>query len=184
MALFGKVRRGLGRALAGEVSEVHPSLRIDAVVVGLTFRPLAGTLGLFVLPTRGIRASVKASLGQHQDPHSVLRGPREALTREAIRSLVAEDKARMLDTFAVLEQETAERKNKAEKTKWLLIATKAEREKEKIERQRMRLEKEERKAMKARQGAQKAESQPPTPAATSPSQVEPPRVGPAADVYK
>lgn len=111
-------------------------------------RPAAGALGLFVLPTRGIRASVRASLGQQLDPHSVLRGPREALTRQAMSDLAEGPRRQLLGTFTVLEGETKDRQKKLKKIQWLLIADKRARAEEKIKRQREYTEKAQRKEAK------------------------------------
>jgi sterol 3beta-glucosyltransferase len=125
--------------------DVEPQL---ISVANLINRPLAGSLGLFVLPTRGIRASVRTAMGTQLDPHSVLRGPHEALTRAAITDLSPEYKRRLLNTFALLEAETPARKRRHNKAQWFLIANKEEREAERIKRSRDEAERRERKEMK------------------------------------
>lgn len=111
-------------------------------------RPAAGSLGLFVLPTRGIRASVRSTFGQNLNPHSVLRGPREALTRQAMIELSEESRNRLIGTFEVLEAETKKRKSERKRTQWILMANKEERKEEKIAREREENERRERKEMR------------------------------------
>lgn len=141
---------GFGKGVGRGCERCFPSgngCSADGTVANLINRPLAGYLGLFVLPTRGIRESVRSALGTHLDPHSVLRGPREALTRSAMTELSGEYKQRLLDTFAVLETETRARRRERNRTQWILMANKDEREKERIERHRRDAEKKERRDM-------------------------------------
>jgi hypothetical protein len=141
---------GFGKGVGRGCERCFPSgngCSADGTVANLINRPLAGSLGLFVLPTRGIRESVRSALGTHLDPHSVLRGPREALTRSAMSELSEEYRQRLLDTFAVLETETRARRRERNRTQWILMANKDEREKERIERHRRDAEKKERRDM-------------------------------------
>lgn len=89
-------------------------------------------------------------MGHNLDPHSVLRGPREALTREAMTNISEDIVERYCDTFDLLESETKKRKGKRDRTQWVLMANKEERRSEKLERERIGLERIERKEVDRR----------------------------------
>lgn len=131
------------------------------IVANLFIRPLTGMLGMVVLPTRGARASLQKALGRDSSPHDVLRGPREAQTRQAMSELTSDSNQRYLHTFSLLEKETSKRKRRMKRRQFLLFATKKERAAQKVDRQRAKFDRKERKEvdrkLKEREDAAKEE---------------------------
>lgn len=126
----------------------------DVSAANLFFRPLAGTLGFFVHPTRGAAQSVKAIFSGPHEPTGVLFSPRLWLAKEAAKKLPASEKDTIVSRLTELEKQAKKRAKERDGGRVFLLANKRERAEEKVLRER---EKRDRALGKAADQARRAE---------------------------